>query len=37
MLQTMLGKVFGTRNDRELKKYQKRVKEINNLKKNMKK
>jgi len=27
----VLGKIFGTRNDRELKKYQKRVKEINKL------
>ncbi len=31
MLQTMLGKVFGTKNDRELKKYTKRVKKINAL------
>ncbi|MEA2111910.1 MAG: preprotein translocase subunit SecA [Campylobacterota bacterium] len=31
MLQTMFGKVFGTQNDRELKKYKKRVKEINAL------
>ena len=31
MLQTMLGKVFGTQNDRELKKYTKRVKKINAL------
>ncbi len=31
MLQTMLGKVFGTKNDRELKKYKKRVKKINAL------
>jgi preprotein translocase subunit SecA len=27
----LLGKIFGTRNDRELKKYKKRVKEINSL------
>jgi len=27
----VLGKIFGTKNDRELKKYQKRVKEINAL------
>ena len=27
----VLGKIFGTKNDRELKKYQKRVKEINKL------
>ena len=27
----LLGKIFGTRNDREIKKYQKRVKEINKL------
>lgn len=31
MLQTLLGKVFGTTNDRELKKYQKRVRAINSL------
>ena len=31
MLQQMLGKVFGTKNDRELKKYTKRVKKINDL------
>ncbi len=31
MIQQMLGKVFGTKNDRELKKYSKRVKQINNL------
>jgi len=31
MLQQMLGKVFGTKNDRELKKYAKRVKKINAL------
>ncbi len=29
MLQTFLGKIFGTKNDREIKKYLKRVKEIN--------
>ena len=31
MLQTMMGKVFGTRNDRELKKYRKSLKQINAL------
>jgi preprotein translocase subunit SecA len=31
MLQQMLGTVFGTKNDRELKKYAKRVKKINSL------
>ena len=31
MLQTLVGKIFGTRNDRELKKYRKRVKRINAL------
>ena len=31
MLQAFMGKVFGTSNDRELKKYNKRVKEINSL------
>jgi len=31
MIQQMLGKVFGTKNDRELKKYTKRVKKINDL------
>lgn len=31
MLQAFVGKVFGTKNDRELKKYQKRVNGINNL------
>jgi preprotein translocase subunit SecA len=31
MLQTMMGKVFGTKNDRELKKYRKRLKKINAL------
>ena len=31
MLQALMGKVFGTSNDRELKKYLKRVKEINAL------
>ncbi len=31
MLQQMLGKVFGTKNDRELRKYAKRVKKINSL------
>ncbi len=31
MLQTMFGKIFGTQNDRELKKYSKRVKQINAL------
>jgi preprotein translocase subunit SecA len=28
---TLLGKIFGTKNDREIKKYQKKVKEINKL------
>ena len=31
MLQTMMGKVFGTKNDRELKKYRRRLKKINAL------
>ena len=31
MLQAFMGKVFGTSNDRELKKYNKRVKKINEL------
>ena len=31
MLQAFMGKVFGTSNDRELKKYTKRVKKINEL------
>jgi preprotein translocase subunit SecA len=31
MLQTVFGKIFGTKNDRELKKYTKRVKKINAL------
>lgn len=31
MLQAFMGKVFGTSNDRELKKYAKRVKNINSL------
>ena len=31
MLQAFMGKVFGTSNDRELKKYKKRVKKINAL------
>ena len=31
MLQTFMGKIFGTSNDRELKKYFKRVKKINAL------
>jgi len=31
MLQALIGKVFGTSNDRELKKYSKRVKDINAL------
>jgi len=31
MIQQMLGQVFGTKNDRELKKYKKRVKKINAL------
>lgn len=31
MLQTVMGKIFGTANDRELKKYSKRVKNINAL------
>ena len=31
MIQQMLGQVFGTKNDRELKKYTKRVKKINAL------
>jgi len=31
MIQQMLGKVFGTKNDRELKKYTRRVKKINEL------
>ncbi|MEA3228287.1 MAG: preprotein translocase subunit SecA, partial [Campylobacterota bacterium] len=31
MIQTLMGKIFGTANDRELKKYMKRVKSINAL------
>ena len=31
MLQSMMGKVFGTKNDRELKKYRKRLKRVNAL------
>jgi len=31
MIQTTFGKIFGTKNDRELKKYNKRVKQINGL------
>ncbi len=31
MLQTMFGKIFGTKNDKELKKYTKRVNAINSL------
>ena len=31
MLQAFMGKIFGTSNDRELKKYNKRVKQINEL------
>ena len=31
MLYALMGKVFGTSNDRELKKYNKRVKDINKL------
>ena len=31
MLQAFMGKVFGTSNDRELKKYKKVVNNINNL------
>ena len=31
MLQTMMGKVFGTKNDRELKSYRRRLKKINAL------
>ncbi len=31
MLQAFMGKIFGTSNDRELKKYSKRVKQINDL------
>jgi len=31
MIQTTFGKIFGTQNDRELKKYKKRVKKINAL------
>ncbi len=34
MLQTMFGKIFGTQNDRELKKYNSRVKQINALESN---
>ena len=33
MIQTTFGKIFGTQNDRELKKYKKRVKQINALEK----
>ena len=31
MIQSLMGKIFGTSNDRELKKYIKRVKDINAL------
>ncbi len=31
MIQTTFGKIFGTKNDRELNKYKKRVKQINSL------
>ncbi len=31
MIQTTFGKLFGTKNDRELKKYKRRVKQINSL------
>jgi len=31
MIQTTFGKIFGTKNDRELKRYNKRVKQINGL------
>ncbi len=31
MIQTTFGKIFGTKNDRELKKYKRRVKQINAL------
>ncbi len=31
MIQSLMGKIFGTSNDRELKKYTKRVKDINTL------
>jgi preprotein translocase subunit SecA len=31
MLQTFFGKIFGTQNDRELKKYRKRINNINSL------
>jgi preprotein translocase subunit SecA len=31
MLQTLLGKIFGTKNDHEIKKYLKRVNQINDL------
>ena len=31
MLQALMGKVFGTSNDRELKKYIKKIKNINAL------
>jgi len=33
MLQTMIGKVFGTKNDRELKRYKRRLRKINALEK----
>jgi preprotein translocase subunit SecA len=33
MLQAFVGKIFGTKNDRELKRYKKRVEKINNLEK----
>jgi len=36
MLQALMGKIFGTSNDRELKKYVKRVKNINALESNYK-
>ena len=34
MLQAFMGKIFGTANDRELKKYNKRVENINDLEAN---
>ena len=36
MLQALIGKIFGTSNDRELKKYTKRVNKINSLEANYK-
>ncbi len=36
MLQALMGKIFGTSNDRELKKYAKRVAKINSLESNFK-